>query len=278
MQTFKIDITLDIFLAIVKDGIHLTLWDKTDFMEVAWHFIENSTDEDQYEPIISRVMELERYYTDCVNDWVIPTLKRRLENGLNIDPKKLIYLIYNWKPGKIGDDNLDVLGDWVLRFYEVEKFSDLDKDIQDSVFEYGIPSDWKEEINNQKFLDKLREFTDYGYIDKEAVKVDIRKQELLPIFMELVSNGKCRNNLNMFLETIAYFAPTKNQFRPYYQEYICDIIEAGEWDEEEYQEIIERFYDIDFELPYRCVIDSSIKAEVDHINRMSEINPNYRHD
>ena len=261
---------------------------RVSMVEAAFALIEEeaagNNKEDAIYNILDKIMDIDNNYVEIYDDYIVPELKDRLEKDLKVTIEWVIYAIINWKPGRIKDDVGYVLEEYLKKIYKCNSWLDLPEHVLDAVKVYDdgdyVPSEWKLHYRIEAFMKLLNTFEDYDTIESELsyLDYDLEESDMFEALCELAQNGKANNNLDLFIKIIDDTAPAANGFRRYDKEFKANIINEGTWDEEEFNTITTQFHDVDFETPYSMIIQSSIQDEVDHINKMTAINPLYRHD
>lgn len=262
----------NVLLNLYENDISLLVEDLYELME------EENVDELTNYIFFNIFGDLCRYYKDCWNLHIIPEIRDRLQNNKTVKPEIVISGLYNIPPKKLGEKIEDIIDYWLEKILDLN-YENCPKELLNWMEEWnGLPSKWLEKKEYDHFKDELKEFTDPKSILEMLDEVDFDQQEIKIILIELAENSKANTNIEAFLEIIDSTKPGNNSFRPYHKEYITDIINSGEWDEDEWKIITEKFYNIDFDIPYGNIIKSSIQQEIQHIDKMNAINPNYRHD
>lgn len=257
-----------------------------DLMEEVWQICEdNKNMEDVYYPIMEKLMELNDTYIETWNIWIIPELDDRRQEGKPVSFELVLCLLHNWGPGPRKYTIVDEIESRYMEAMGYKSFSEIpDEELEFIDTEYGLPKEWNTMIQMKHFRDKLIEFTDTSYLQDTLANYwyeisDI--PDLQEILINLASENeglKARNNLDLFLQIIEDCAPYENPFSSNKKAWITEIINEGYWDEEEMETIQEKFYNIDFDVPYRMIEDQRIADEAAHIKKMTDLNPLYRHD
>ena len=268
----EVDPTYDTLLELYEN-------DKTDLVEDLLELIEKDFDEELSANVFDKLSDLERYYSDCWDEWIIPEIRDRLQKNKSVNPKNIIVGLHACPPKKNGQDVSDILAGRLNGILDL-KYSNCNDELFQWMEEYcGIPPEWEEEMNINHFTDELKDFNDPKAIEEMMdAGIDYDEIKMEDILTELAQNGKANNHLELFLRLIDASSPASNCFRSYDKEYKANIINEGTWDEKEFNKITEEFYDVDFEMPYSDIIKESVQAECDHITKMTAINPLYRHD
>jgi hypothetical protein len=202
-----------------------------------------------------------------------------------IPDEELEFIDTEYGPGPRKYTIVDEIESRYMEAMGYKSFTEIpDEELEFIDTEYGLPKEWNTMIQMKHFRDELIEFTDTAYLQDTLANYwseisDI--PDLQEILINLASENdglKARNNLDLFLQIIEDCAPYENPFSSNKKAWITEIINEGYWDEDEIETIQEKFYNIDFEVPYRMIEDQRIADEVAHIKKMTDLNPLYRHD
>ena len=190
----------------------------------------------------------------------------------------------------------DTTVEWLLEeVYGGRKIQDLEtKEITKIMELYddeSYPQILADYILENQFQNWLINFdTKHEFVYENYTTIKCNTFDIKEALKNVVINRKIHNTriLNDFFWVVDWFAPDKNLFGPNYRkEFILEIFQANDnsgvpmWSEEIFQIIKEHYYDIDFEDSFEMVRDlnrDKIKEEVNHIKKMTELNPLYRHD
>jgi len=275
----KIEVEID------KDTIVGFLNEKhmnADLMEEAWQICEdNKNTEDVYYPIMDKLMDLNRTYSETWNEWIVPELDDRRKQNKHVSYELVLYLLNNWSPGPHKWDIQDVIEDKYMEGMGHSSLNNIPKEeLQYIEEEYGLPKEWKKSNEIDHFIDELNLFEDFDFLETflDNNWYELRDRKIKEELISLVLNGKANKNLEFFLKLVDNAKPAKDMFRPYHKEYITDILEEFNGDEEEWEIIREKFYDVDFEVPYKEIIRDSVQSECRYIDEQTKKNPMYRHD
>lgn len=257
-----------------------------DLVEEAWQICEdNKNNEDVYYPIMEKLMALNDTYLETWDEWIVPELDDRRQKNKHVSYELVLYLISNWGPGLRKWNIRDTIEHKFMEGMGYNNFNEIPAEILKFIYnEYGLPKEWHSILEIKHFRDELIEFTDSNYLQETLNKYSSEISnisDLQEILINLASENegsKVKNNLDLFLQIIEDCAPYENMFSSKRKAWITEIINEGYWDEEEIEIIQGKFYDIDFDIPYRMIEDQRIHDEAAHIKKMTDLNPLYRHD
>jgi hypothetical protein len=207
---------------------------------------------------------------------------------------KVVFLLSEFCPKyKNSSDYGNTILDWLLNNkYSTKLTIEIYNELKDLFEKYEIDSDSMDIFrHHEHFKNELKLFNDVDFIRNNYTNFGFDKNEILEILKGLVIKRKIDNpaKLNLFLALIEWYAPKKMPFGPNYRkEFILEIILANDesgiesWSEDSFERIREEFYDIDFNYEsyemIKSLNDGMIQDEVNHIKKMTELNPSYRHD
>ncbi len=145
----------------------------------------------------------------------------------------------------------------------------------------GLPKEYKEKLDNMKIIPNVISMKDLNFIENNFKDINYnRDEEIICILRECVSNSETDNQADQVIRMIDWFKPTRGAFEKNKQcAFICACLDGQEYFWNKFEDKIkEEFYYVDFEFDYEGMYQIQIENEVNHITKMTEKYPNYRHD
>lgn len=243
------------------------------------------TTNDQYGDLFKYILfdcsEAKTYREDWDNLW--DTIK-------DLPLKFLVDALECYPPGKRNQNGADVALSYIL--WNKYRTSELTPEIYEQLkdlFE-DTPKDFETFKEKQHYIDELKLFNDPDFLYNNYTNISFETKEILNLLKEVVISRKLDTpeKISTFLNIVDWFAPKNSFDRKYQDAFILEIFESDDesgedmWSESSIDLWKEKFYNVDFDFTNSDTINSCIKDSVqqesDHISKMLEINPNYRHD
>lgn len=202
----------------------------------------------------------------------------------------LIEALETYPPGRHCDNNSDVALNYIMwhRYGTNTLNSKIYEELKD-LFD-GEPEDFAKFKLKQHYIDELLLFNDIDFLNNNYTDVSFETKEILDLLKQVVIGRKLDTpgKLFQFLSLVDWYAPKNSFDRKYKDTFVLELFESDDgsgedmWSETSVELWREHFYGIDFD--WSCSeaitdqIKDSIQRESNHISKMLEINPNYRHD
>jgi hypothetical protein len=254
-----------------------------EFLFCGLKFINETEDFDEIHALYEKIMDTEKHYVSVWEN-LIPIIQK---NFPHINYEKILFGLYNFKPGKINENFSNILENFYLQIFSFEINNIPKEQLMYIEKEFGLPNSWQTYFSKSKFILDLENFSDNqdsikAFIAKYSIE-DFNSSEKKELQSKLINIGEssCISSeklLNFFIEVVDWAAPKPDPFRPNQKAYVQNIFCTFNGDQNMMRIITEHYYNIDFDMPYTQIVNASVKAEANHISKMIEKFPNYRHD
>ena len=253
--------------------------DKKLITEISLEMLERTSDPNIWYDILEKLMNFERTYKDCWDDWIIPEIRNRQEKDLSITYGWILYGLDCFGPGKHKDSVVDLIEEYVPRIFR-QPVENLPFDLIEFIDEnYSSPYSWKVIFNKLELIKELELFENYDKIYELMIQYPaLETTEVKQTLIQISKSGVAKKNFDLFLRIVDDYSPTRFSISNKYEIFITDIFNEGNWTEEESIRISEYFPKVDFNIDYTLINTIRINQEIDHINKMNQLNPLYRHD
>jgi hypothetical protein len=166
--------------------------------------------------------------------------------------------------------------------FELKTEESLTMEILEIYDDYdGLPEKYKEKLDNMKIIPNVISMKDLTFIENNFKDINYnRDEEIVCILRECVANSETDNQADQVIRMIDWFKPSSGAFEKNKQcAFICSVLNDQEYFWNKFEDKIkEEFYYVDFEFDYEGMYQMQIEDEVNHITKMTEKYPNYRHD